>query len=442
MACSKNDAYLQLMRSDLDGKELLQKLELFEKEHTEDFCSKIDLANYYILVGDYNTCYEYLLRAESVIKNCPSGAEGKKYKTLLFGMRAQIELYSGNYELANSYVDKAIKIDKKANEKYNYTKANIFLAKNDKEQALKLFDETFKKIPNELTSDDKRAYMYLLADAERFEECKTILEDFFDDDSYFYGLGTFASGIYEKLSEYEKSLLSSFYDYEYFLCFNSMDKSKYLEKLDSFVLEIKSPEKLFQIKDTIEFVKSRVEPLCENSYSSEFFPAKFISMTNKIRDNNFLSSDVQTFLDLEKYFSNFPSYYWNSWNAFCQVDDSNKKAYVPLLNKIILLGNNNIYIEKAKCELGKLVGLSEKDATKILLSVEIQQILNNFIVTSDDSLLKSVFELLELPENDYELNALMLLQDFKKNPVLLKALQEKLNHSEGRLHERLKYVLS
>lgn len=158
MACSKNDAYLQLMRSDLDGKELLQKLELFEKEHTEDFCSKIDLANYYILVGDYNTCYEYLLRAESVIKNCPSGAEGKKYKTLLYGMRAQIELYSGNYELANSYVDKAIKIDKKANEKYNYTKANIFLAKNDKEQALKLFDETFKKIPNELTSDDKRAY--------------------------------------------------------------------------------------------------------------------------------------------------------------------------------------------------------------------------------------------------------------------------------------------
>ena len=257
MACSKNDAYLQLMRSDLDGKELLQKLELFEKEHTEDFCSKIDLANYYILIGDYNTCYEYLLRAESVIKNCPSGAEGKKYKTLLYGMRAQIELYSGNYELAKSYVDKAIKIDKKANEKYNYTKANIFLAKNDKEQALKLFDETFKKIPNELTSDDKRAYMYLLADAERFEDCKTILEDFFDDDSYFYGLGTFASGIYEKLSEYEKSLLSSFYDYEYFLCFNSMDNSKYLEKLDSFVLEIKSPEKLFQIKDTIEFVKSR-----------------------------------------------------------------------------------------------------------------------------------------------------------------------------------------
>ena len=69
---------LILVNSNLTGESLLVQLNLFEKEHTEDFRSKIDLANYFILIGDYNSCYEYLIRAESVIKNCPKGKEGKR----------------------------------------------------------------------------------------------------------------------------------------------------------------------------------------------------------------------------------------------------------------------------------------------------------------------------------------------------------------------------
>lgn len=440
-SCSKDDSYSKLMESNLQGEILLQKLNLFEKEHTEDFRSKIDLANYFILTGDYNSCYEYLLRAESVIKNCPSGAEGKKYKTLLYGMRAQIELYSGNYELAHFYVDKAIKIDKIANKKYNYTKANIYLAQNNKEKAFELFNKTFEKIPDELTTDDKRAYMYLLADAEQYEKCRTILEDFFDDGSYFFGLGSFASGIYEKVSDYEKSILSSYFDYEYFSCFNSLDKNKFLENLDSFITGIKSPEKIFQIKDTIDFIKSRVEPSIESNYTTDFFPAKFINLSNKIRDNEFSLSDVQDFLALEVYFSDFPSYYWNAWNAFCQVDETKKKTYLPLLNKVILIGKNNLYIDKARVELGKTAGLSESDSRKILLTYEIEQILNAFNESGNESLLEPIYELLNLPENDYELNALAILKNYNRKPMVSKVFQEKLKSSHGRLQERLKYVL-
>lgn len=440
-SCSKEDFYSQLMESNLQGEALLQELNLFEKEHTEDFRSKVDLANYFILAGDYNTCYEYLLRAESVIKNCPGGNEGKKYKTLLYGMRAQVELYSGNYDLAHSYVDKAIKIDKTKSNKYNYIKANIYLAQNDKEKALELFDKTFKIIPDELTTDDKQAYMYLLADTERYDECQIVMEDFFNDGLYFFGLGTFASGIYEKVGDYEKSLLSSYFDYEYFSCFNSLDKSKFLENLNSVITGIKSPEKLFQIKDTIDFVKSRVDPSFENNYTSDFFPAKFITLSNKIRDNLFTSSDVQDFLDLEVYFSDFPSYYWNAWNAFCQVDESKKKSYLPLLNKVILIGKNNLYIEKARYELGKVAGLSDEDSKKIILTHEIEQILNAFYESFDETLLEPIYDLLNLPENDYELNALVILKDYKKNPILSKVFQEKLQSSQGRLQERLKYVL-
>ena len=442
-SCSKGDSYLQLKESNLEGEALLRELNRFEKEHTEDFRSKIDLANYFIVVGDYNTCYEYLLRAESVIKNCPKGAEEKKYKTLLYGMRAQIELYSGNYESAHSYVDKAIELDKKANLKYNYTKAQIYVAQDDKEKALELFDKTYEAIPNELTSDDKRAYMYLLADAERFERCKLILEDFLDDGVYFFGLGTFASGVYEKNSEYEKALLSSYYDYEYYSCFHGLDKSAFFARLDSIVVGIKPPEKLFQIKDAIEFVKSRVDQSSENKYTAEFFPARFITLSNKIRDGKFTSLDVQNFLDLEIYFSNFPSYYWNAWNAFCQVDESKKKSYIPLLNKVVILGENNIYRESAKCELGKLAGLSKDNSKKILLPDEIMHILTAFNESLDESFLEPIYELLDLPENDYELHALAILRDCRSNLALMKKLEEKVETiSDGVLCARLKYVLS
>lgn len=440
VSCNKNDSYSKLMNSQLSGEDLLFQLNLFEKEHTEDFRSKIDLANYYIVIGDYTKCYEYLLRAESVIKNCPKGDEGNKYKTLMYGMRAQVELYSKDYEKAHSYVDKAISVSKSENRKYNYLKAQIYVAQNDNDNALKLYDETYKAIPELITTEDEQAYMYLLASSERFEECKVILEDYLNSGNYFYGLGSFASGVYENLNEVEKAVLMAYVDYEYFSAFNGMNKDKFITNLDKILMGQPSAEKMFKLQGVIDLIKSRVDEKIVASYNSDFYPAQFISFINKIRDNNFTEYDVQSYLDLEKYFALFPSYYWNAWCGFCQVDSNQKGSYVPLLNKIILFGDN-IYVAQARKELGSLVGLSESDAGWILLPGEVERLLVEFDRTSNQELLEPLYKLLSLKDNTYELNALSVLKSHKDNVALNNEILKKITSSDGRLKERLQYII-
>lgn len=440
ISCSKTDPYSDLVNSAVTGDELLARLNLFEKEHTEDFRSKIDLANYFILIGDYNSCYEYLLRAESVIKNCPKGEQGKKYMTLLYGMRSQVELYSGNYELAHTYVDKALKVDKKNNAKYNYLKAQIYVAEEDIENALSLFDSTYAKLPEELTKEDRQAYMYLLANAKRYEDCKPILESYLENEKYFYGLGSFASGVYESLGELEKAVLFAYLDYEYYSCYNGMNKEKFFSNLDSLVVAQDSAEKMFRIQDVINLVKSRVDESVVSAYSSDLYPAKYIAMLNKIRSGEFTSLDIQPYLDLEKYFTDYPSYYWNAWKGFCQVSMEDKSSYIPLLNRILLLGNN-IYAYNARKELGLAAGLSENEAGNVLLPSEIEAILDRFEKTCDLELLEPLYAVISLPENVYELNALAIMKGYKNNVAFRKELERKMNASSGRLKERLQFVL-
>ena len=46
--CSKKQSFSQNQSTNMSGTELLSQLIKYEKEHTEDFCSKIDLANRFL----------------------------------------------------------------------------------------------------------------------------------------------------------------------------------------------------------------------------------------------------------------------------------------------------------------------------------------------------------------------------------------------------------
>lgn len=440
MSCKKESSYLSIMNSNLSSEEKLSSLIRFEKEHTEDFCSKVDLANYYMLLGDYSTANDYLTRAESVIKKCPNGKTGRQYKTLLYGMKAHICLYQNESDNAISYVDLVLKQDKKANQHFNFIKGHAYIQKNDNEMALKIFDTTYKHIPEQLTADDQKAYMYLLANAQRYEETKDILEKYFENGDYFYGLGLFASSVYERLQDYNKALLAAYLDYEYKECFTGINKNQFFNDLDSIVNTFSSSADVFIIQNTIRFLKSLYDTSITVDYDSDFFVSKYITILKKIRDHSFSNEDVETFLALENKYSAFPSYYWNAWNAFIGIDSSQKATYVPLLNKILLLGEN-IYSNQARIELGKIVGLSENESKNILLAQEVDNILRQFTITNDSNLLLPIFEVISLPENIYEINALAILKQYMSNIALRKELESKKNTSKGRLKERLDYLL-
>lgn len=439
-ACEKKQTFSPNQSTNMTGTELLSQLIKFEKEHTDDFCSKVDLANYFITTGDYATSDDYLTRAESIINKCPSGKKGKEYKTLLYGMKAHILLYQGNPEQALKYADLAIEQDKKKNIHYNYIKGHIYLSQNNNSKALEIFDDTYQKVPDQLLAEDERAYMYLLADANRIEEAKNILEKYFENGTYFYGLGLFASSIYEELKDFDKSLLSAFLDYEYNSCFSDFDVHSFFDNLDKIVSTYSSAQDLFSIQHTVQFLKSIYDKSITVDYESDFFVADYIKYIKKIQDNTFNSFDVDGFLKLENNYSSFPSYYWNAWNGFINIDPTQKNTYAPLLNKIILLGANN-YTKAARNELGKLAGLTGEDCSKILLAQEVDSLLSQYTMNNDTNLLIPIYELLSLPDNLYELNAVSIIKQYTYNVALRKELEKRIYDSDGRLKERLSYIL-
>jgi hypothetical protein len=112
-----------------------------------------------------------------------------------------------------------------------------------------------------------------------------------------------------------------------------------------------------------------------------------------------------------------------------------------VLEKIIDIGNKNLYIPRAREALGKIVGLPADQSQKILIGSEIISILYDFQTTGDEEILKPIFDLLELPDNSYELLALSLIKDEYKLLKMESVLKEKEKMCSGRLKERINYIL-
>ncbi len=140
---------------------------------------------------------------------------------------ASANFYEGNLDLAKTYAENAYKI-KPFGERYGFLKARILLAQlntSDKNSAensqdkikeiLDLFEYSFNKVSQYMTSDDARVYMVFLAELGDTEKCQAILDYYMQNFPYFPGLGQFASAVYEKNSRYFESVLLAYLDYEY-----------------------------------------------------------------------------------------------------------------------------------------------------------------------------------------------------------------------------------
>ena len=101
-----------------------------------------------------------------------------------------------------------------------------------------------------------------------------------------------------------------------------------------------------------------------------------------------------------------------------------------------------MYIEKAKYALGKMLGLTNIESTKILTSSEVISIIYEFQASNDENKLNPIFSLLELPENSYELFALNFLKQNYKLLKMEKILQNKTLNCSAKLKERINYILN
>lgn len=433
----KSYSRIKKSQNTLEGK--FQNIYDFDLHNPDFFESKLDLARYYLLAGNYSQAWTYLVRAESIAKKSPKQVS-KENEAAMYGCYATLYLMNNEVETAWQYVEKACNVPKYGNI-YGYLAGRVLTTLDNKADALKYFDKTYKEYPGLITAEEIRPYMYLLGESKNYKKALELLELYFEKGEFFSGLGMFASGVYEKNDMFAESIFSAYLDYEYQSCFGNADDKKFVQNLNDLRTKLVSESGKESAIKAVDYMLSLYLDNDVKELELDFFPYKYIKLKKTAKYGAWSNKEFNEYLTLEKYFHNFPSYYWNLWTMLPKVNAGDLSNWKSILEKILLIGNSDYY-DNSRLILGRLCGLNDSDAKKILLPEEVQRLILIYAEKADNRALDYIYNLLELPDCDYVIKSYSVIRQNLNNQALRKAFYEKAKLSDGRLKERINYILN
>lgn len=441
IGCSSKNMknYKLIKQSSSNIADLYLDIYSFDLKNPDFYESKLDLARYYLLVGNYNEALAFLLRAEAIAAKFPEQMT-KENEAAMYGCHATLLLMNNQVESAFEYVEKACNVPKYG-KIYGYLAGRVLTTLDRKQEALVYFEKTYKEYPNLITGEEIRSYMYLLADSKNYKKALELLELYFEKGAYFSGLGMFASGIYEKNGLLGESIFSAFLDYEYQSCFGNSDDKKFVQNLNDLRSKLVLAEDDKFAVNVVDYMLSLYIDADVSKPDMDFFPVKYIELKKIAKNKSWSNKEFNEYLALEKYFKNFPCYYWNLWKMLPRINSGDLSNWKSVLEKIILLGKSEYY-EPAKISLGKLSGLNSADSSKLLLPQEVQNLLWIYFSNGDEKLLDYVYDFLALPDCDYILQGYQIIKNNLNNNSLRQAFLNKSKTANGRLKERIDYILN
>lgn len=431
--------YKRIKQSNSNIADLYQDIYSFDLDNPDFYESKLDLARYYLLTGNYSEAWAFLLRAEAIAAKFPEQMT-KENEAAMYACHASLLLMNNQVESAFEYVKKACDVPKYG-KIYGYLAGRVLTTLDRKQEALGYFEKTYKEYPNLITGEEIRSYMYLLADFKNYKKALDLLELYFEKGSYFSGLGMFASGIYEKNGLMRESIFSAFLDYEYQSCFGNADDKRFVQNLNDLRSKLISESKEEAVVHAVDYMLSLYIDTDVSKPDMDFFPVKYIELKKIAKDKSWSNKEFNEYLTLEKYFKNFPCYYWILWEMLPKINSGDLVNWKSILEKIILLGNSEYY-GPAKIALGKLAGLTAADSSKLLLPQEVQNLLWIYISKGDEKTLDYIYDFLTLPDCDYVLQSYPIIKQNLNNNSLRQAFLNKSKTVNGRLKERIDYILN
>ncbi|GHT92856.1 hypothetical protein FACS1894140_5470 [Spirochaetia bacterium] len=201
-----------------------------------------------------------------------------------------------------------------------------------------------------------------------------MVDIFFEKGRYFPGLGLFASSVYEAAGQEEKAVFAAFLDYEYSGGYRQTDTSAFIKNIDTLEQQLASGDKLTPVAGALNLVRSLYDPstAVDPQYEPSFFAGKYITLKKKISDAagaaihttgaaSLTTAEFNRYLTMEHYFSSFPVYYWNIWQAISDLPVSSRANYLPVLQRIIALDMEGTYAERAWDEISKILGFRNRE---------------------------------------------------------------------------------
>jgi len=350
--------YQRIKASGLTGEALHTAITQFELNNMNHFCSKVDLGGFYLLTGDISLAANFFHRAAAVAPRNPRNAEIRRNISIMHGSLARIFLLQGDFNMAMVHVEKAIASHYEQGRIFRFLKANILIAQENHDEALSLFYELYQTQRDLMEADDIRAFMYLLARTERYGDLAAMVDFYFERGHFFPGLGLFASGAYEAAGQINKSILAAFLEYDFNSGFFETNDNDFLANMNLLERQLELNGTLNLAAPTIRLIRGLFDDseLIFTRSHNAFFAEDYVYLRRKIRTNTITIAEFEEFLRLERYFTRFPTYYWNVWQAALRLFPDSLENYAPALEKIILLDRNGRFAQAAWEELTEFMG--------------------------------------------------------------------------------------
>jgi len=351
--------------------------------------------------------------------------------------------FSGEYDAALLYVNKALKLDASGKNVYGYLKGHILAAQKKNNEAITQLELTYKQIPENITAEDILLLIRLYSESAKHKSAISLIELYFQKGIYYPGFGMFSSGVYEAAGDYAKSILCAYLDIEYYKGMLGINNDEFLNNMDGIESTLKQNGHYSEAEPDIQLLRGMNNQTTQIPISQQgiFFVPDYLVLEKKIRLSSVHESDIQSYLAYENFFKHSPLYYMYAWQAFVTLSPSTASNYTPILEKIIALKPEKNLDAAVRNIIGTQLGLTESQSARLLMPFEVSEILETFSTSRNAKQLDRVFQLFELSDNAYVISALMLLKSQKDTLQLRDILTEKQKGVSVRAKERIAFVL-
>ncbi len=429
------------------GRELLNALLELDQHYANQIKLKINIGAMLLAGGNMDKAEIYLKSGYNLLKK----TKDKGLKYLLFTNLAELSYRRSNYADGVRYARSALDLGVEDKIGVIFTKAKSLLAMKEQKEAYDDFLMGWENSKSLMSREDMMLWAKLLLDMNKREEALQVFDEYQLTFGYEIGIGLGESAIYEKMGQIEKSIIAAFKDLEYLRFTGSISAEKEMERLSNLETELSKfsmgdatrGRKLIHVLNS--YLKANWEvPIDYFSSRPDGSPfERYILLVSQLEAGyGEAIATLKYYTNLEKRFKNFQGFYYHLWRGMKKGGGNYNIAVTrDILEKCILLSPSTIYARETRGELGRLSGLKVKEGEKILLGAELDSIYNRLIAGGDVALLEPVMELLSVPDNVYEMAALLMVKRAKQIPLVEVYLEDRLKKETARLKERLTAIL-
>ncbi len=420
-SCSKeaDDSYLAEMETlikEKTGDELLEGMIALDKKYNKVLMLKINISGMLLMKDEVKLAGDYLKEGLPLVKK--SANDGEKY--VFYTNMAQYAFKSKDPNKSIEYAKQALEFNKEDPLGVTITMAKAYANKEDPISALKLMKEQWVANPGKFSEEDMFYLLSLLGNepdsAENLAIVVSVADEFLIRKPSITGIGIQQAQDLERAGYMISALVATFSEMDRMRCLNKIkDENIYdaiKEAKTNFTPDSPHVKFLDGFKayidedfDVASAVFDSIVPEVQLNYYS------FLQMACRANSSKTSRELVNAFGALEDKFPLFQSYYYYLWTSI-KKNNLLSKEDQSLMEQCILSNPASRFGIETKKALGELYGL--KDGENILLPDELTVYLMRIKNGEKPEILEPVAKLLEMKDNPFKENALLLVPELKK----------------------------